>query len=87
MYKLNDRIFKAYMNRADTCLLVKELIDGQFEYLGSAQYKLPKAAKRMTLDEAKAYGKLTGTCCQCGAKLTDETSIEAGIGPICEGKF
>lgn len=87
MYKLNDRIFKVYMNRAETCLLVKELIDGSFEYLGSAQWKLPKGASRMTLDEAKAYGRLTGTCCQCGAKLTDETSIANGIGPICEGKF
>lgn len=87
MYKLNDRIFKVYLNRANTCLLVKELIDGSFEYMGSAQWKLPKGASRMTLDEAKEYGRLTGTCCQCGAKLTDENSIAEGIGPICAGKF
>jgi transcription initiation factor IIE alpha subunit len=87
MYTLGERIFKVYMNRANTCMLVKELIDGEFEYLGSAQWKLPKGAVRMTLDEAKAYGRLTGTCCQCGAKLTDETSIAEGIGPICAGKF
>ena len=87
MYKLNDRIFKVYMNRAETCMLVKELINEEFEYLGSAQWKLPKGAVRMSLDEAKAYGRLTGTCCQCGTKLTDETSIANGIGPICETKF
>jgi hypothetical protein len=87
MYKLSDRIFKVYMNRAETCLLVKELIDGEFEYMGSAQWKLPKAATRMTLDEAKAYGALTGTCCVCSRKLTDEGSIKAGIGPVCESKF
>lgn len=87
MYKMGERIFKVYLNRANTCLLVKELIDGSFEYVGSAQWKLPKGATRMTLDEAKAYGQLTGTCCVCSRKLTDESSIAAGIGPICEGKF
>lgn len=40
----------------------------------------PKAA-------AIAYGKRTGVCCVCGRELTDPASIEAGIGPICEGKF
>ncbi len=34
-----------------------------------------------------AYGKLTGTCGACGAHLENETSIAAGIGPICAGKF
>lgn len=87
MYKMGERIFKVYLNRANTCLLTKELIDGEFEYLGSAQWKLPKGAVRMTLDEAKQYGKLTGTCCVCSRKLTDETSIANGIGPICEAKF
>ena len=41
---------------------------------------------KMTLDEAKEFGKLYGICCQCAAILTDEKSIAAGIGPICAGK-
>jgi hypothetical protein len=40
----------------------------------------PKAA-------AKAYGQETGICCVCNAQLTNEDSIEAGIGPICAEKF
>ena len=32
---------------------------------------------------ARDYGKFTGTCCLCGAELTDPNSIAAGIGPIC----
>lgn len=36
----------------------------------------PKAA-------AIAYGKETGICCVCARTLTNPTSIEAGIGPIC----
>lgn len=35
------------------------------------------------LEQAKLYGKRTGTCCVCGRTLTDEGSVEAGIGPIC----
>ena len=36
-------------------------------------------AMRMSLADAKAFGALYGCCCNCGATLTDETSIEAGI--------
>lgn len=37
----------------------------------------------MTLEQAQAFGRLYGMCCVCGATLTDETSIAAGIGPVC----
>lgn len=40
----------------------------------------PKAA-------AEAYGKRTGICCCCGRELTNEGSIDAGIGPICAQRF
>jgi len=33
------------------------------------------------------YGKLAGRCCSCGRELTDDDSIEAGIGPVCARKF
>lgn len=46
-----------------------------------------KPEHRMTLDEAKEYGKVTGTCCNCGRLLTNEESIANGIGPICATKF
>lgn len=41
----------------------------------------------LTLEEAKEFGKLYGVCCVCGAILTNEESIENGIGPICAQKF
>jgi hypothetical protein len=56
-----------------------------FEYAPGIVRKLTLADK-MTLEEAKEFGQLYGICCQCGATLTDETSIAAGIGPICAGK-
>lgn len=51
---------------------------------------------KMTLQEAletaKRHGlnvqsELYGRCFVCGRTLTDDESIEAGIGPVCAGKF
>lgn len=57
----------------------------RFEFAKGAVAKL-RPEWKMTLDEAKAFGALYGTCCVCGRTLTDEGSITAGIGPICAGK-
>lgn len=57
-----------------------------FEYEQGAMRKLTIADK-MTLEQAKEFGALYGTCCMCGRTLTDERSIANGIGPICEGRF
>lgn len=56
-----------------------------FEYAPGIIYKL-RPEHRMTLEEAKEFGALYGTCCVCGRTLTRESSIEAGIGPVCAGK-
>jgi hypothetical protein len=37
--------------------------------------------------EAKTLGSLYGFCVRCGATLTDDASIKAGIGPICAKRF
>jgi hypothetical protein len=60
---------------------------GTFDYLGLASRHLPTTARKMSLEEAKAFGRLYGVCVRCGATLTDEQSIEAGIGPVCAGRF
>ncbi|HEX8883801.1 MAG TPA: DUF6011 domain-containing protein [Noviherbaspirillum sp.] len=38
-------------------------------------------------EAAIAYGKKTGCCACCGRELTDPTSVEMGIGPICASKY
>ena len=40
----------------------------------------------MTQEQAAEFGKLYGSCCNCGLTLTDETSIALGIGPKCRAK-
>lgn len=51
---------------------------------------------KLTLDEALKTAKATGLnpdsalygrCFVCGRTLTDETSIDLGIGPVCREKF
>jgi len=41
----------------------------------------------LSLADAKAFGRRTGTCCCCGRTLTKAISIEQGIGPVCADKF
>lgn len=36
---------------------------------------------------AVAYGRQTGSCSCCGRGLTNQQSIDAGIGPICASKY
>lgn len=71
-------------------LVVTEFDDApaevSFEYATGAIRTLT-LADRMTLEEAKAFGALYGTCCVCGRTLTDERSIEEGIGPVCAKRF
>lgn len=60
---------------ADAHVLVADVIDRLREF------------EENPLAAAMKYGKLAGRCCSCGRDLTDPASIEAGIGPICAGKF
>lgn len=59
---------------------------GRFEYAAGAIRNLTPA-HRMTREQASEFGHLYGICCACGATLTDETSIELGIGPVCGKRF
>ncbi len=38
---------------------------------------------RMSMEEAKQFGALYGTCMRCGKVLTREESIERAMGPVC----
>lgn len=92
MYRTDGVIYKVYRAvHGSGRMCAKELVvDGEgsahFEYRGLAT-RFTKAADRMTLEQAKEFGAIYGVCCQCGATLTDERSIEAGIGPVCAGKI
>lgn len=99
MYMIaNGTIYKVQFNKAQgdgrrmyaKQLFVDNLGDGtykvRFEYVKGIVYSLTPADK-MSLEQAKEFGALYGTCCNCGRTLTNEESIELGIGPICRAKF
>lgn len=93
MHRLDGEIYKVQVavhgsgnEYAKLLVLQGDGDKGKFEYAPGAIRKLSPQTK-MTLEEAKEFGRLYGVCCQCGATLTDENSIAEGIGPVCAGKF
>lgn len=86
-------VWKVQWNLAKTNLYAKKLhvttgYDGKkkgtFDYTPGGLKMLAGANPRvLTVDEAKAYGKLYGVCCRCGRNLTHEDSIDRMMGPVC----
>ena len=91
IYSVGDKVFKVYPALNGGHLLAKELeLQGlakkpTWVYRGAAT-RFVQAEQLMTLDKAKEFGKITGVCAMCGRTLTDETSIAAGIGPVCANR-
>lgn len=88
-YSRDGVIYKVQHNLSHTGFYAKRLdvVDGKGEWTfvaGLARTLRPE--ERLTLEQAAAFGHLYGICGICGRELTDEASIERGIGPVCMGK-
>ena len=91
---LNGTVFKVQVAHqgsgrkyAKRLFVGKDPEETHWDYIGRAgEFELLSESTLMSLKEAKKFGQLYGVCCVCGAVLTDEVSIERGIGPICERK-
>lgn len=57
-----------------------------FEYAPGVARRL-RPEHRMTVERAKQLSALYGTCIRCGSTLTNETSIEQSMGPVCVTKI
>lgn len=64
---------------------LRVLEEGGTEYAPGMVTRLDPSRK-LTLEEAKAWGRRTGTCCACYRTLTNPASVEAGVGPVCRAK-
>ena len=90
-YKRKDgSIWKSYYSQNGQ-LICKELVvyddnSHEWSYRGASRRFL-SAATKLTLEDAKKFGTIYGFCCVCGRTLTNGTSIEAGIGPVCAGRL
>lgn len=81
-------IWKVLPGRTTGNLYAKRLGEGgSFEYVVGGIHRVRETGVRLTLDEAKQYGRVTGRCCVCARLLTDPASITAGIGPVCAARF
>ena len=60
---------------------------GKFDYISGGARLVRETGTKLTLERARELGHLYGMCIRCGATLTDEDSIAAGIGPVCATKF
>lgn len=87
MYRVDDTFYKVQTSQTGN-LYAKRLVlnpnnDGAyFEYAPGVVRSLT-VWDRLTLDEAKRFGALYGTCVVCGRLLSDPKSVAAGIGPVC----
>lgn len=91
MHRVNGTIYKVQRavhgsGHLYAKVLVQDGDDWSFEYAAGALRSL-SAATRLTLEEAKEWGALYGSCCVCSKTLTNEESIAAGIGPVCAGRL
>lgn len=97
----NGQIVKTQPNKAGTNVYTKcwveingerlvdateERVHGEWEYAPELKSQLG-TARKMTLDEAKAFILRYGQCCRCSRKLKAADSVERGIGPVCVKYF
>lgn len=92
MYVLDGVIYKVqHAVHGSGRQYAKRLVAGSpgerasFEYAPGVVRKL-RPEHRMTMDQAKEWGALYGTCVRCGRVLTREDSIERMMGSTCYEK-
>lgn len=82
----NEELIEVYKTRKG--FLVAKHINsetGEKTYLGKAGLK--NLHYKLSLEEAKLWGKETGICCRCSRKLTKPESIERGMGDWCANNW
>lgn len=88
VYQRDGAVIRVYPARNGGHLLAKryDADSDNWVYLGAAT-RFVRASMRMSLEDAQRFGHDFGVCACCGRMLTDPTSINDGIGPICAKKY
>lgn len=85
-------IYKLYTTQNDRqgakLLTIQADNKGSFEYVKGGTRMVAQAvatgtARKLTQDEATAFGKLHGFCVACARDLDDDRSLAVGYGPVC----
>lgn len=91
IYRNGDGVFRVKQSKAGRFYAERFVPNAdskseRFCYERGAIYGLTPE-HRLTLAQAVELGAQHGVCVVCGAELTDPTSIERGIGPVCAKKI
>lgn len=100
VYRRNGDVFVVKLNRAQTALYAKRLVQiggrrltedddvvkADFEYAPGALSQL-RPDDLMTLEQAREYLVRYTHCMVCGRLLRDATSVLDSIGPVCRKMF
>lgn len=87
IYLTERGVYKVQAGKQNPANRYAKIHDGhKFQYVSGAIYQLNHSDK-LTLSQARAIGKAIGSCVKCGAELTDQKSVERGIGPVCEKRW
>jgi hypothetical protein len=87
MYRNSQGVFRVKQSKRGSFYAMRFVPEAstkseRFVYEAGAIYEL-SASDRMTIEQAQEIGALAGVCCVCGADLTNEKSVRAGIGSVC----
>lgn len=88
LHLVDGQVYRVQRSQADR--LYTKALDpksAQWRYTGRAPLQHLSAETVLTVDAAREWGVRFGVCAVCGRVLTNETSVERGIGPVCEGRF
>lgn len=91
-------VYRVEPSKSSGNLYAKRLVEGVSEsdwgwaYERGGIYTVSQAVangtgRQLSETEASAYGKRTGRCICCGALLTNDLSIDLGIGPVCRKRW
>jgi hypothetical protein len=87
----NGVTYRVYLGQQSGRMLAAEVVQhgetAEFVYAGSAERYVARDARRLSIEEAAAFGKATGTCIVCARRLDVPESVDRGIGPVCYAKM
>jgi hypothetical protein len=63
--------------------LAGKVYDGEKWIYTSGAQRTAANGRKITAEEAAAFGRATGCCVFCARELTDDRSVEVGYGPVC----
>lgn len=80
-------VYRVYLGQQSGRMLAAKVEGDEFVYAGAAARFVTSASRKMTIEEAAAWGKTTGTCIVCARRLDVPESVDRGIGPVCYARM